>query len=122
MKNNSFVVKGFLKEVSPTKQLNTTSVREFVVETEEDYPQPLPFELFKDNVSLLDNLPIGQSLNVHFSQRGRAHNGRTYVSNRAWKLEVLSGGKAVAASDATPQNAPAKSTEAAQPSKEEKPF
>lgn len=111
MKNNSFVLKGFLKEVLPVKTFPTFSVREVVVETEEDYPQPIAFELYGDNVGLVDGLAAGQSLNVFFSQRGRTHNGRTFVTNRAWKVEALEGGKAATA--ATPAPAAKKSAPAA---------
>lgn len=110
MQNNSYSVKGFLKEVKPTKTFDTFSVREFVVESEEKYPQPLAFELYDDKNGVLDSVPVGQAVTVFFSQRGRTHNGRVFVTNRAWKLEASAGGKV----DTTPAAAttPATSTPA----------
>lgn len=114
MQNNSYSVKGFLKEVKPTKTFDKFTVREFVVETEEKYPQPLAFEFFDDKEGVLDSVPVGQSVNVFFSQRGRVFNGRTFVTNKAWKIEVAVGGKADTSAAPT---APAPTKAAKQPAK-----
>lgn len=113
MQNNSYSVKGFLKEVKPTKTFDKFTVREFVVETEEKYPQPLAFEFYDDKNAVLDGIPIGQAVNVFFAQRGREFNGRYFVTNRAWKVEPVSGGK-VDTSAASSQAPAASATKAPQ--------
>jgi len=127
--NNSYSVEGFLKEVKPTKTFDKFTVREFVVETKEKYPQPLAFELYDDTKNVLESIPVGQSVNVFFSQRGRVFNGRTFVTNRAWKIETIAGGKVdtstpqAADSTATPaKKTAAKTPAAAQPQADETPF
>lgn len=97
-RNNNYSVKGFLNEVLQSRQVQGTqktfTVQEFIVKTEEDYPQLIRFELFDDKSSQVASIPNGQCVEVSFSQRGREYQGKVYNSNRAWKVEVVAGGLA----------------------------
>jgi single-strand DNA-binding protein len=44
--------------------------REFVVSTEEMYPQDVKFELLKDKCSILDQYQVGDTVRVSFNIRG----------------------------------------------------
>ena len=45
--------------------------REFVIETEEQYPQFLMFQLVQDKTNLIDQVKIGDKVEVFFNLRGR---------------------------------------------------
>ena len=68
-------------------------IREFVIETMDQYPQKIPMQLIKDNVSLLDQYQIGQEITALVNINGREYDkqdgsGKGYfLSLTAWKLE-----------------------------------
>jgi ATP-dependent protease Clp ATPase subunit len=59
--------------------------REFVVKTDDKYPQDVKFEMVKnknaekDMTNVLDKYAVGQKVNVSFDIRGNAYNDRFYV-------------------------------------------
>lgn len=65
------------------------SKREFIVTTEEQYPQDIKFELLKEKGSLLESFQPGDGIIVHFDVRGREWNENYYVNLVAWKLEAV---------------------------------
>ena len=62
------------------------SKREFVVTSEDRYPQDIKFECVKDRCALLDNVSEGQRVTVAFDLRGNAYNDRYFVNLSAWKV------------------------------------
>jgi len=66
--------------------------REFVIETEGQYPQPIKFDLTQDRCALLDNYQEGDRLKVSFDLRGREWNGKYFTDLSAWRLERAGGG------------------------------
>lgn len=66
--------------------------REFVITSEDKYPQDISFELLKEKGSLINGYNDGDRLKVFFEIRGREYNGKYYNSLVAWKLEKLSEG------------------------------
>ena len=70
------------------------SLRKFVVEMGGNYPQPIEMQFTQDKCSLLDNLQIGQEVNVDINLRGKSWvnaNGETKYFNtlEAWKIERI---------------------------------
>lgn len=61
--------------------------REFVINTKEQYPQDVKFELVKDKTAILDSFSEGQEVVVHFNLKGNEFNGKYYVSLQGWKVE-----------------------------------
>lgn len=61
--------------------------REFVVKTNENYPQLIKCELVKDKCSLLDNFQPGQEVTVSINLRGNQYNGKYYVNIQAWRIK-----------------------------------
>jgi hypothetical protein len=61
--------------------------REFVIETNDKYPQQIKFECVKQDCALLDSRQLGEEVRVEFSIRGNAYQGRFYVNLQAHKLE-----------------------------------
>jgi single-strand DNA-binding protein len=68
--------------------------REFVVKTDDKYPQDVKFEMVKnknaekDMTNVLDKYAVGQKVNVSFDIRGNAYNDRFYVNLLCWKINA----------------------------------
>jgi len=88
-------VAGKIVAIMPTQVVSEKfSKREFVVETPDQYPQQILFQLTQDKCSLLDSLQVGQEVDVHLNIRGRSWQnpqGETKYFNtlEAWKIDVL---------------------------------
>lgn len=72
--------------------------KEFVVEFAENpqYPEFVKMELIQDKCSLLDNINIGQEINVAFNLKGRKYDSPTkgiqyFNSLQAWKITAVTG-------------------------------
>ena len=65
--------------------------KEFVITTNEQYPQDVKLECIKDKTNLLDGLAEGDEVEVSFNIRGNEYNGKYYVNLQAWKLQEDSG-------------------------------
>lgn len=65
--------------------------REFVIKTDDQYPQFITFQLTQDKCQLLDAYPVGSAITVHFNLRGREWNGpegvRYFNTLEAWRIE-----------------------------------
>jgi hypothetical protein len=76
--------------------------REFVVETSADkYPQQIKLEVTKERCASLDQMEVGDPVQVEFDVRGNEYNGKHYVSLTAWRVTVAREG----AQQAQPQQA-----------------
>lgn len=69
------------------------SKREFVIETQDTYPQSIMFQLTQDKCALLDNAKVGDTLTVSYNLRGRGWTnpqGETKYFNtiEAWRIEL----------------------------------
>jgi hypothetical protein len=64
--------------------------RAFVIETDEQYPQQVKFEMLKEKTALLDNYKVGDSVEVSFNIRGNEYNGKYYVNLQSWKIQEIS--------------------------------
>ncbi len=65
------------------------SKREFVVTTEEQYPQDVKFEVIKDKTSMLDKYKEGDQVKVSFNVRGNEYQGKYFVNLQAWRIENI---------------------------------
>jgi single-strand DNA-binding protein len=61
--------------------------REFVLTTEEQYPNDIQFELLKEKGSMITSFREGDRLKVQFDIRGREWQGKYFNSLVAWKIE-----------------------------------
>jgi single-strand DNA-binding protein len=86
--SNKLSLKGKIKAIFDTQTFSSGfSKREFVITTEEQYPQDVKFEVVKDKVSLLDRFVEGEAVEVSFNARGNEWGGNFYVSLQAWKID-----------------------------------
>ena len=104
--------------------------REYVIETQEQYPKKICFEVFGTDKLKEFNIRNNDLIKVHFDITAREYNGKWYNSIRAWKVEhvnpdgsVVGSTTAAPVSQAQAPSAPAQSAEpAVHESEEDLPF
>ena len=79
--------------------------REYVIETQEQYPKKMCFEVFGTDKLKEFNIRNNDLIKVHFDITAREYNGKWYNSVRAWKVEHVNpdGGTANQVSAPAPQ-------------------
>lgn len=81
-------INGKVKVIMDTQTFDSGfSKREFVITTQEQYPQDVKLECIKDKTSMLDSLSAGDDVDVSFNVRGNEYNGRYFVNLQAWRIE-----------------------------------
>lgn len=93
---------GTVHELGATQQVtDSLKKRELIVEYVENpqYPEYLKFEAIQDRCNLLDNVKVGDSVEVSFNLRGRAWTDKKGVTSyfnslQLWKISILSGSNA----------------------------
>ncbi|WP_374949892.1 DUF3127 domain-containing protein [Mucilaginibacter sp.] len=102
-------IKGKVYEVSATQQVTESlKKRELIIEYIENpqYPEYLKFEAIQDRTNLMDNVKVGDDVEVFFNLKGRKWTdkmGKVVYFNtlQLWKINVLGG----AGSSAAPEYA-----------------
>lgn len=100
----SFELKGKITEIGTTVAVtDKLNKRQLVVEYAENpqYPEFIAFEAIQDRTKLLDNLRVGDEVEVHFNVKGRpwvdkAGKKSYFNSLQLWKVAVVGGVKAPA--------------------------
>ena len=83
----SYSVKGKLhKKFNSENKSGKFETRDFVIVTSEQYPQYIKFQLFKTDISKIDQFNEGQEIEVHFNIRGREYNDSYFTNLQAWKV------------------------------------
>jgi len=96
---NQYEMEGSVKLIYDTQTFPSGfQKREFVITTEDKYPQDVKFEVMKDKCSMLDAYKTGAWVKVSFDIRGNEYKDRYYVNLNAWKIEET-GGQGVAEDD-----------------------
>jgi len=96
----SFEVKGKIKVLFDQQDFPSGFYkRDFVVTTNEQYPQDIKFGALKERVEQLNGLGEGDEVTVKFDIRGREYNGNYYVDLNAWRIE-----RGVSSQSATPNS------------------
>ena len=75
-----------LKENSGKSANGTWRNRQYVLETEDEHPKKILFEVCCDRIKEFD-IKEGESLTVCFDTEAHEHNGKWYGSNRAWSVK-----------------------------------
>ena len=86
---------------------NSWKTQDYVIETHEQYPRRMCFNVFgEDKISQM-NIQVGDELNVFFDINAREYMGRWYNDIRAWKVERVTPGATDQAPFQAQQPAPA---------------
>ena len=70
-----------------SKTGNEWKMQEYVLETHEQFPKKLCFNVFGADKIAQFNIQAGDELTVSFDINAREYNGRWYNDIRAWKVE-----------------------------------
>lgn len=84
-----------------SKTGNEWKMQEYVLETHEQYPKKICFNIFGADKIAQFNIQAGEEVTVSFDINAREYQGRWYNDIRAWKVE-----RGEAASAMPPVNAP----------------
>lgn len=97
--SDNLKVEGKLHAIFATKDVSDKfKTREFVVETDEQYPQMVKFELSQAKCDAIDSYKEGDRIVVNFNLRGREYTDpktnevKYFNTLQAWKLEKGNGG------------------------------
>lgn len=81
-------MRGKISKVFDVQEFNSGfTKREFVLTTEEQYPQDVKFELVKDKTSLIEPYQTGDPVVVKFDIRGSLWKERYFVNLNAWRID-----------------------------------
>ena len=78
--------------------------QEFVVVTDEQYPQHVKFECTQSQTDILQKVKVGDNVTVHFNIRGREWTSpknevKYFVSLNAWRIETHAASNEAVAKD-----------------------
>lgn len=80
-----------LPEMSGTSKAgNAWKKREYVLETQEQYPKKVHFDFFGERADQYP-LAVGDTVKLSFDIESREYNGRWFTSVRGWKAEKVDG-------------------------------
>jgi hypothetical protein len=106
---SSFKLSGKIKVIKPTEVSKSFSKREFVIETTDQYPQLVTFQITQDKCALLDNIQIGSQVEVSFNLKGRewtspAGEVKYFNTVEAWRVDKAGAPKQAIAKGNIEQN------------------
>lgn len=81
------------------------SIQEFVVRTDERYPQEILIQAAKEKIDTLKNFKENDVVKVKFNLRGREYNGRHFVSLDMWAMDMAAAGNTSASNPSTMSSA-----------------
>ena len=91
-------ITGKIKQIGETKTFGAKGFkkREFVVITDEKYPQHIPMETVQDKCELLDKYQVGQDVVVSVNVQGREWTNpqgelKHFLSLQAWRISTVEG-------------------------------
>jgi hypothetical protein len=89
---SNFKLSGKIKVIKPTEVSKSFSKREFVIETQDQYPQLVTFQLTQDKCEILQSFGPGDQVDVSFNLRGRewtspAGEVKYFNTVEAWRVE-----------------------------------
>jgi hypothetical protein len=121
----AYEISGKIKVIMETQTFPSGfSKREFVVTTDDRYPQDVKIDCLKEKASLLDPLNVGDQVKVSFNISGREYNDRYFVNLEAWKIESAGAGNGDASteSDASVEFSPEDTTDYSDDTGDDIPF
>jgi hypothetical protein len=84
---------------------NPWMIQEYVIETHEQFPRRMCFNVFGEDKIRQFNIQLGEELNVFFDVNAREYQGRWFNDIRAWRVDRVTPGEVPSAG--TMEGAPA---------------
>ena len=73
----------------------------FILETKEQYPQKIKFEVFGEDKWKAMGVTVGQDVSVQFDIKGAEWQGKYFVNLQAWKVTAIGNGQQPAVQNQT---------------------
>mgnify|MGYP003560537374 CR=1 FL=1 len=88
-----YFVDGSLVSIGETQSFGDKfKKREFILETDEKFPETLKMEFINDNVDVLDRFTEGEMVTIVFVPKGSEYQGKHFVNLRAIAIaEIVEG-------------------------------
>ena len=81
-------ITGKIKVIGETTQYGANFRKlEFVVTTNDKYPQDIKLEFYQDDCQHLDDYSVEDEVKVFYNLKGNEYKGKYYVNLQAWKIE-----------------------------------
>jgi hypothetical protein len=86
----SFEIEGIIHKIFDIEQKTASfQTREFVIQTEENYPQFVKFQMTQDRCNMIDGYQENEKVKVFFDLRGREWNGKYFTNLNAWRIQKV---------------------------------
>lgn len=99
------IIQALPEMTGTSKAGNPWKKREYVLETQENYPKKVHFDFFGEKADQYP-LSVGQVIKLSFDIESREYQGRWYTSIRGWKSEPVESGAMPASAPAAAAPAP----------------
>lgn len=93
----NITITGRVLEIFPVQKINDNfSKREFVIETDEQYPQTIKLECINKSIDLLNNIQVNQDIEVQANLKGskwtnsETNNTSYFIALSVWKIKDMS--------------------------------
>lgn len=80
-------IKGQITNILPLESGATWEKQSIVLQPEGQYAKPVYITFFKDKISLISSLFVGETITVSINISSREHNGKYYTEVNGWKVE-----------------------------------
>ena len=77
---------GTIKSIGSLETIKQLKKKTVLVETAGKYPQTIPVEFLNDKIDLVNNLQVGQTINVGVNLRSNEYKGKYYINVTGWKV------------------------------------
>lgn len=81
---------------------NPWMIQEYVIETHEQYPRRMSFNVFGEDKIRQFNIQLNEEINVFFDINAREYQGRWFNDIRAWRIDRVTQGEVPAAGSSLP--------------------
>lgn len=88
-----FYVDGSFKSIGEVQDFNGFKKREFVIQTDEKFPEMIKMEFHNDNVDVLDRFLIEEMVTIAFVIKGNEYQGKRYNNIIAIAIQEIIDGK-----------------------------
>jgi len=89
-----YFFEGAISSISETQNFGSAfKKREFVVTTDDKYPESIKFEFHQNDVTELDKYMLGEMVTVAFVLKGNRYNDKHFVNLKAIAIGPIENGK-----------------------------
>jgi hypothetical protein len=78
-----YFLDGAIKQIGEVQEFGNFKKREFIVKTEEQFPEIIKLEFINENVDALDTFSVNEVVTVAFVVKGNEYQGKFYNNLRA---------------------------------------